>query len=132
VTRYLSLPANLRADQQVALYARVSGFLKTIHVDVGDTVKAGQLLAELEVPELSADVARYQAEVEVATIETPTSHQDRFRPARKYCSLSRPERLADHKPRPSVTSNKLDTTPRSTAVRRMPPPLLKASPARLA
>jgi RND family efflux transporter MFP subunit len=70
VTRYLNLPASLRADQQVALYARVSGFLKTIAVDVGDSVKAGQLLAELEVPELSADVARYEAEMEVAATAT--------------------------------------------------------------
>lgn len=66
VTRYVSLPASVRADQQAVLYARVSGFLKAIHVDVGDTVKTGQVLAELEVPELSADVARYQAEAEVA------------------------------------------------------------------
>ena len=38
--------------QQVTLYAKVSGYLKEIKVDKGDKVKAGQVLAVIESPEL--------------------------------------------------------------------------------
>jgi len=66
ITRSISLPANIRALQQATLYAKVSGYLKTIRVDRGDSVKEGDVLAELEAPELLADAAKFQAEVEVA------------------------------------------------------------------
>jgi len=66
IYRYIALPGTLRADQQVTLYPKVAGYLKTVAVDKGDQVRAGQVLAEIEVPELVADVARYRADVEVA------------------------------------------------------------------
>src|SRR5262245_56307685 len=69
VTRSVTLPGNVAANQQVALYAKVGGYLKSIAVDKGDAVKEGALLAEIEVPELLADQAKYKAEVEVADIE---------------------------------------------------------------
>jgi membrane fusion protein, multidrug efflux system len=65
VSRSVSLPATMRANQQVMLYAKVSGYLKTIRVDRGDHVQAGELLAEVEAPELIADQARFRAEVEL-------------------------------------------------------------------
>jgi RND family efflux transporter MFP subunit len=43
--------------------------VKTIAVDKGDAVKAGALLADLEVPELLADQARYKAELDVAALD---------------------------------------------------------------
>jgi membrane fusion protein (multidrug efflux system) len=66
IYRYVSLPGTLRADQQVTLYPKVAGYVKTIAVDKGDQVRAGQVLAEIEVPELVADVTRNRADVEVA------------------------------------------------------------------
>lgn len=69
ITRSVSLPANVLPNQQAALYAKVSGYLKTIRVDKGDAVKEGDLLAEIEVPELIADTARYKAEAGVADID---------------------------------------------------------------
>ena len=69
ITRNVSLPATLAANQQVALYAKVGGYLKTIRVDKGDRVAAGDLLAEIEVPELLADAARFQAELDLAALE---------------------------------------------------------------
>ncbi len=66
ITRSISLPATVRAHQQATLYAKVSGYLKSIAVDRGDAVKTGDLLAEIEAPELLADTARHQAEVDVA------------------------------------------------------------------
>ena len=66
IARSISLPANIRALQQVTLHAKVGGYLKSIGVDRGDRVTAGQVLAEIEAPELLADAARFQAEVAVA------------------------------------------------------------------
>lgn len=49
----LSLPAELQAYEEVAVYARVSGFVQKIFVERGQKVKKGQLLAELVAPEMN-------------------------------------------------------------------------------
>lgn len=67
--RYVALPGTLRANQQVTVQARVGGFIRAIHVDRGDRVAAGQLLAEVEVPELLAQSIKDTAEVRVAEAE---------------------------------------------------------------
>jgi membrane fusion protein (multidrug efflux system) len=77
ITRTISLPATIAANQQVTLYSKAAGYLKTITVDKGDEVKTGQLLAEIEVPELLADFARYQAEAEIADLEFKRSSDAR-------------------------------------------------------
>jgi RND family efflux transporter MFP subunit len=46
---------------EVSLHAKVAGYLKSISVDVGDEVKAGQKIAELEIPELEDDVVRSES-----------------------------------------------------------------------
>lgn len=66
VFRFVSLPATVHANRQATLYAKVAGYLKTISVDKGDTVKAGSSLALIESPELLADLASDQAGVRVA------------------------------------------------------------------
>src|ERR1044072_704741 len=66
ITRYITLPGAIRANQQATLYAKVAGYLKSLAVDKGDRVQAGQALGEIEVPELLADLAKYKAEVKVA------------------------------------------------------------------
>ena len=69
ITRSVTLPGSVAAWQQAALYAKVGGYLKSIAVDKGDAVKAGDLLAEIEVPELLADRAKYRADVAVAEVD---------------------------------------------------------------
>ncbi len=69
ITRFVTLPGEIKPYQQATLYAKVAGYLKTINVDKGDQAKAGTILAEIEVPELLADRARYRAEVEVADLD---------------------------------------------------------------
>src|SRR5260370_11753267 len=69
ITRSVTLPGEVKAYQQATLYAKVGGYLKTITVDKGDPVKEGDLIADIEVPELLADRARYKAEVEVAALD---------------------------------------------------------------
>jgi RND family efflux transporter MFP subunit len=60
------LPGEVVAYQSVLLTAKVAGYLRKITVDKGDRVKAGELIAELEVPELLADQIRDRAQVDVA------------------------------------------------------------------
>src|SRR3989454_2421269 len=69
ITRNVTLPGEVKAYQQATLYAKVAGYLKTITVDKGDQVHEGALLAEIEVPELLADRARYKSDVEVAELD---------------------------------------------------------------
>ena len=69
ILRWISLPAEVAANQRATLYAKAAGYLKTVAVDKGDDVKQGQVLAEIEVPELLADLARYQAEAEIAELD---------------------------------------------------------------
>jgi RND family efflux transporter MFP subunit len=54
----VSFPGTVRPVDQVTLYARTSGFLRALTVDLGDAVKKGQVLARLEAPDLSASLAQ--------------------------------------------------------------------------
>lgn len=49
----ITIPGELEPNEQVSLYAKIGGFVKTMQVDIGDYVKKGQLLAVLEAPELN-------------------------------------------------------------------------------
>ncbi|MBU6399588.1 MAG: efflux RND transporter periplasmic adaptor subunit, partial [Verrucomicrobia bacterium] len=67
IARSITLPTfRILPLYEATLYAKVSGYLKTLTVDKGDSVTQGQVFAEIEVPELLADQAQYQAETEVA------------------------------------------------------------------
>jgi len=59
----LMVAGQFQAFQEVDLHAKVSGYIRRINVDIGDRVRAGQVIATLEVPELNAQVAGAQAEV---------------------------------------------------------------------
>ena len=59
----LNLPGRLEAYARAPLYARVSGYLKSWKYDIGAQVKAGQLLAEIEAPDLDQQVRQAQASV---------------------------------------------------------------------
>ncbi len=65
VERTITLPGDLVGYYQSALYAKVTGYLKSISVDKGDWVKAGQVLAVIEVPELEQQLARAKADLEI-------------------------------------------------------------------
>ncbi|SFR92453.1 RND family efflux transporter, MFP subunit [Dyella sp. OK004] len=63
----LDLPGRLEAYSRAPIYARVSGYLKSWKVDIGTPVKAGQLLAEIETPDL--DQQLLQAKADLASAE---------------------------------------------------------------
>ncbi len=67
----LSLPARIEAWSRAPIYARVTGYLKSWAVDIGTPVKSGQLLAEIETPELDQQLR--QAEAELNTARTTAS-----------------------------------------------------------
>lgn len=69
IVRTLALPGNIRAYQEATLYAKLAGYLKSIAVDKGDWVKAGDVLAEIEAPEMLADVGRFNVELAVAEVD---------------------------------------------------------------
>jgi membrane fusion protein (multidrug efflux system) len=48
----LDLPGRLEAYQRAPIYARVSGYLKSWNADIGAQVKSGQVIAEIEAPDL--------------------------------------------------------------------------------
>jgi RND family efflux transporter MFP subunit len=62
----LSLPGELTAFQSVAMFPRVTGFVKAVNVDRGSKVRAGQLLASLEAPELVAQRSEAQSKLQAA------------------------------------------------------------------
>ncbi len=64
----ITLPGDLVGFYESSLFAKVTGYLKTISVDKGDWVKSGQELAEIEVPELQQRLERARASLEVERV----------------------------------------------------------------
>jgi membrane fusion protein (multidrug efflux system) len=67
-TRDVKLPATIQGFDQTDVYAKVPGYLKTIKVDKGDRIHAGQLLAILTSPELDQQTANARANYNIALI----------------------------------------------------------------
>jgi RND family efflux transporter MFP subunit len=65
----LELPARIEAWSQAAIHARVSGYLRSRTVDIGDRVGRGQVLAEIDTPELDLDVEQARADLGAARSE---------------------------------------------------------------
>ena len=62
----LELPARIEAWARAPIYARVSGYLARWNVDIGTPVKAGQVLAQIDTPDLDQDLRQAQAQLAVA------------------------------------------------------------------
>lgn len=59
----LALPGRLEAYSRAPIYARVPGYLKSWQVDIGASVQAGQLLAEIEAPDLDQQLSQALADL---------------------------------------------------------------------
>lgn len=93
ISRTLSLAGQFQAYQVVDIHPKVSGFIRSIYVDIGDKVHKGETLAVLEVPELAAqvqggvsavaqskdEIARAQHELTAAKSEYAAVHADNER-----------------------------------------------------
>ncbi len=75
----MTLQAEFRPFQDVLIHAKVSGYVNPIRVDIGDEVKAGELLATLEVPELRDQLAGALASERQAEAEHSIAHLDNDR-----------------------------------------------------
>ena len=62
----LAMPGQLDPYEAVAVYPKVTGFVKTVRVDRGSHVRAGELLAELEAPEVVAQRAEARSKLQAA------------------------------------------------------------------
>lgn len=65
----LTLPGRLQAWDEAPVYARTGGYLRRWYVDIGDRVKAGQLLAEIDAPEVDQQLASAQAALAASTAQ---------------------------------------------------------------
>jgi RND family efflux transporter MFP subunit len=64
VAQHLQTNASLEAFEEADLFAKVSGYLSDVRVDIGDHVKAGEVLAVIDVPEMKQELAEAKAQLE--------------------------------------------------------------------
>src|SRR5581483_55835 len=62
----LNLPGAVEAYNSAPIFARVSGYLRKWYVDIGTPVKAGQVLADLDTPDLDAQLGQAKADLNTA------------------------------------------------------------------
>lgn len=93
----LVLPGNVQANYDAPIYARTSGYLKRWLVDIGAHVKAGQVLGEIESPEVDQQLRQAQADVATAEANEKIASvtAERWRNLRATDSVSKQE--ADEK-----------------------------------
>lgn len=72
----LTVTAEFIPYQEIDVMAKIAGYIRTINVDIGDRVRTGQVLAELEVPEMQDDIAHAAAAVEASQAEIVTARDD--------------------------------------------------------
>jgi RND family efflux transporter MFP subunit len=87
------LPGNTQAFTDSPIYARTSGYLKKWYVDIGTHVKAGELLAEIEAPELDHQLQQAKADLATsqANLKLAQTTADRWTFLLKTQSVSRQE-----------------------------------------
>jgi RND family efflux transporter MFP subunit len=98
----LELAAEFHPYLDVELHAKVAGYLKDIYVDIGDRVKAGQLLAVLEVPELADELREAAAQIERDESEVSRARDDLARAksahAATHSNYTRLARVSEMRP----------------------------------
>jgi multidrug efflux pump subunit AcrA (membrane-fusion protein) len=69
LTRIVEQPGRIEPFAQTPLLVRIAGYVKAVHADIGDRVKSGQVLAELDVPEMEEELKQKHALVAQANAE---------------------------------------------------------------
>jgi RND family efflux transporter MFP subunit len=75
----LLLTAEFEPFQQVGVMAKVAGYIRSINVDIGDRVHAGQLLATLEIPEMEDELTKAAAVIDESNAEIATASDELHR-----------------------------------------------------
>jgi RND family efflux transporter MFP subunit len=96
-TSELVLPGNLQANYEAPIYARTSGYLRRWYVDIGAKVHKGQILGDIEAPEVDQQLRQAEANLSVAQANQKIADltAERWRRLRATDSVSRQE--ADQK-----------------------------------
>jgi RND family efflux transporter MFP subunit len=86
----ITLPGTMQPFADAPIYARTSGYLKRWHVDIGTRVRAGQLLAEIDTPELDQQLLQARADLATAdaNAKLAQSTAERYRDLIKSDSVS--------------------------------------------
>lgn len=89
----LDLPGRFEAFSHAPIYARVNGYLKNWKVDIGAQVKAGQLLGEIETPDLDQQLLQAQANLDStqANVELAATTAKRWQAMLKTDAVSKQE-----------------------------------------
>jgi RND family efflux transporter MFP subunit len=74
LNKEVTISGEFRPYEEVELHAKVSGYVDKMNVDFGDKVKAGQLMATLEVPELQDELENAQASRQKAEADYTNAH----------------------------------------------------------
>jgi len=82
--RDISLSSELVPFQEIDVYAKESGYVKKLFVDYGTRVKAGQVMAILEIPELEAQLREDEAEIKNATNQVSRAQHELYRYQAQY------------------------------------------------
>ena len=85
--RQITLSSELVPFQEIEVYAKESGYVKKLMVDYGTHVKAGQVMAILEIPELQAQLEEDQAEIKNATNQVTRAQHELARYQAQYKAL---------------------------------------------
>ncbi len=85
--RQITLSSELVPFQEIDVYAKESGYVKKLMVDYGTHVKAGQVMAILEIPELEAQLQEDQAEIKNATNQVSRAQHELYRYQAQYKAL---------------------------------------------
>src|ERR1700739_1466001 len=85
--RHLTLSSELVPFQEIDVYAKESGYVKKLVVDYGTHVKAGQVMAVLEIPELEAQLQEDRAEITNATNQVTRAQHELARYQAQYKAL---------------------------------------------
>jgi RND family efflux transporter MFP subunit len=84
----LTIAGAFKPFQEVDVHAKISGYVRTMNVDVGDHVKEGQILAVLEVPELAAELSGAEAAVRRSQEEIHRAQSDVERARSAYSAAN--------------------------------------------
>jgi RND family efflux transporter MFP subunit len=92
-TDEIVLPGNTQAFTDAPIFARTSGYVKSWHVDIGARVKKGQLLAEIETPEVDQQLQQARADLQTARANLRQAEitADRWEALLKTDSVSKQE-----------------------------------------
>ena len=105
----LELPGRLEAYARAPIYARVSGYIKDYKVDIGAQVKAGQLLADIETPDVDQQLSQARADLVTAQANEKLAKltSDRWQTIVKTGAVAKQdadEKLGDYQAKQAMTA----------------------------